>query len=227
MIDTIAKAAGDVLSPAFRSVLLRSLGITLAILIVVWLGLSALVGELVTLPYAWLDTTLAILAGLGLLVGMAFLVGPITSLIAGLFLDEIAGHVEALHYPADPPGRELPLGKTLVASLKFTGLVIVVNLVALMLLLVPGVNLVAFLAANGYLIGREYFELVAFRHMAPEEARALRAANRVRVFLAGLAIAALIAVPVVNLAAPLFATAFMVHLFKRIRHRAPAGARTI
>ena len=42
------------------------------------------------------------------MVGSIFLIPPVTSLIAGLYLDDIAGEVERAHYPADPPGKELP-----------------------------------------------------------------------------------------------------------------------
>ena len=217
MLAAAVKAINQILSPPFRNVLWRSLGITVALLVVIWLGLQALLGTVVDLPYGWLDAAIAIFAGLGLIVGMAFLVGPITSLVAGLFLDEIAAHVEASHYPDDPPGRELPLARSLVLSAKFAVLVVLVNLVALLLLLLPGVNLIAFLVANGYLIGREYFELAALRHLPEAEAKRLRQTNRVQVFLGGLMIAGLLAVPLVNLLTPLFATAFMVHLFKRVQ----------
>ena len=67
-------------------------------------------------------------------------------------------------------------------ALKFFLVVLVVNLVALFLLLVPGVNLIAFYAGNGYLLGREYFEMVAMRHLPPDEARRLRKANLATVF---------------------------------------------
>lgn len=217
MLDAAVKAINQVLSPPFRSVLWRSLGLTLALLVVIWLALQALLGHFLDLPFAWLDAAIAVFAGLGLLVGMAFLVGPITSLVAGLFLDEIAAHVEASYYPDDPPGRELPLARALVLSAKFAAVVVLVNVVALLLLLVPGVNLIAFLAANGYLIGREYFELAALRHLPEAEAKRLRRKKRVQVFLGGLMIAGFLAIPLINLLTPLFATAFMVHLFKRVQ----------
>lgn len=214
MLDAAIRAARQILSPAFRAVLWRSLGLTLAVLAVLWIGVYALFSAFVVLPFPWLETAIAVFAGLGIVIATIFLIGPVTSLVAGLFLDEIAGHVERQDYPADLPGAELPLMRSLVLSARFFGLVLLVNLLALVLLLVPGINLIAFLAANGYLLGREYFELVAFRHMDPEAARALRRDNAGRVFLAGLVIAALLAVPILNLLTPLFATAFMVHLFK-------------
>ncbi len=85
-----------------------------------------------------------------------------------------------------------------------------------MLLLAPGVNVFAFLAANGYLLGREYFELAAMRYRGFDEARAMRRHFGVQVFLAGLIIAGFVAVPVLNLCTPLFATAFMTRLHKRL-----------
>ncbi|MDP2620163.1 MAG: sulfate transporter family protein [Hyphomicrobiales bacterium] len=224
MLEAAVKAINQVLSPPFRNVLWRSLGLTLALLVVIWLALQAMLGHFLTLPYLWLDAAIAVFAGLGLLVGMAFLVGPITSLVAGLFLDEIAAHVEASDYPDDPPGRDLPVARSLMLSAKFAVVVVLVNIGALLLLLLPGINLVVFLVANGYLIGREYFELAALRHLPQAEAKRLRRTNRVQVFLGGLMIAGLLAVPLLNLLTPLFATAFMVHLFKRVQGAGDQGS---
>jgi CysZ protein len=107
--------------------------------------------------------------------------------------------------------------------------VLLVNIVALFLLLIPGVNLVAFYIGNGYLLGREYFELAAMRHVAPADARRLRKANRLTVFLSGLVIAGLASVPILNLVTPLFATGFMVRVYKDLARRsglAPAPRST-
>jgi CysZ protein len=99
-----------------------------------------------------------------------------------------------------------------------------VNSLALFLLLIPGINLIAFYFGNGYLLGREYFELAAMRHMPPEEAKQLRKANRVTVLLCGLIIAGVASVPILNLITPLFATAFMVRIYKGLSRA--AGRRT-
>ena len=225
MLEAAIRAARQIVSPPFRAVLWRSLVLTLALLAVFWFALFALAGSLLVLPFPWMETVLALFAGLGVIVASMFLIGPVTSLVAGFFLDEIAAHVETADYPADAPGSELPLVRSLVLSLRFFGLVVLVNLFALVLLLVPGINVVAFLFANGYLLGREYFELVAFRHLDADAARALRRRHSLRVFLAGLMIAGLLAVPVVNLLTPLFATALMVHLFKKTVPGPAAAAR--
>lgn len=231
MLSSAIAAFTDILTPPFRAVLWKSLALTVGLLVLIWLGLQGLAGWLIDSPYPWLDTSLTVLTGIGVFVGLGFLVAPVMSLFAGLFLDEVAELVERTRYPGDPPGKAQPLGVALRETLVFVGVVIVGNLVALMLLLVPGVNVVAFVVVNGYLLGREYFEAVAMRFGTPEEARALRRANAVTVFLAGLVVAAVLAIPLVNFLTPLFATAFMVHLRKRLAGRAaarppvrPAGA---
>jgi len=231
MVSSAIAAFTDILTPPFRAVLWKSLALTVGLLVLIWLGLQGLAGWLIDSPYPWLDTSLTVLTGIGVFVGLGFLVAPVMSLFAGLFLDEVAELVERTRYPGDPPGKAQPLGVALRETLVFVGVVIVGNLVALMLLLVPGVNVVAFVVVNGYLLGREYFEAVAMRFGTPEEARALRRANAVTVFLAGLVVAAVLAIPLVNFLTPLFATAFMVHLRKRLAGRAaarppvrPAGA---
>ena len=218
MFAAASKSFSQLFTPPFRAVLLKSLGLTIGLLIVLIIAIETVFGVLVVLP-GWLETTIQWLGGLGLVVGSVFLIAPITSLIAGLYLDDIAAEVEKRHYSNDPPGRELPMLTAMGTSLKFGLVVIGVNILALFLLLIPGVNVIAFLAANGYLLGREFFELAAFRHMPQADAKRLRKANRLRVFVSGLAIAGLVSVPVLNLLTPLFATAFMVHTFKDVAAR--------
>ncbi|HLJ71177.1 MAG TPA: sulfate transporter family protein [Roseiarcus sp.] len=215
MIQDAVDAFAQIFTPPFRAVLIKSLALTLAILIIAWFGLDRLLVSFVGFGPSWLSTILAILAGLGLFVGLAFLVAPITSLTAGFFLDEIALVVEREINPSGPLGQPVAFGAAALCALRFAGLSILVNLVALALLLAPGVNVFAFLAANGYLLGREYFELAAMRYRSFEEARAMRRHFGVQVFAAGLIVAGFVAVPVLNLCTPLFATAFMTRLHRR------------
>lgn len=217
MLGSAFAALRQTFSPLLRGVLLKSMGLALALLIALAVGLEAALSYFVHVPsYPWVETTLQVVSGLGLVFGVVYLMPAVSSLVAGLFLDDVAERVEAASYPADPPGRPQPILRSLLYSLRFFGLVLAVNLAALLLLLVPGVNLVVFYVANAYLISREYFELAAMRYRTPEEARRLRQANAVPVFLAGLLIAPILFVPVVNLIMPVFGTAFMVHFHRRI-----------
>ncbi len=216
MIQDAALAFREILSPPFRTVLLKSIALTIGLLAVLWAVLTWLLARAVALPYPWLDSAVSVVGGVGLVIGLGFLVAPVTAMFAGLFLDDVAEVVERTRYPHEPAGRALPLGRSLATSLKFLGVVLLVNALALPLVLFVGFGLLIFLFANAYLLGREYFELAALRFHDRAQVRALRRRYRTRIFAAGLMIAALLAVPILNLLAPLFATALMVHLHKRI-----------
>ncbi len=216
MLDDAIEAFRQILTPPFRAILWRSLALTLGLLIVAGIGLQALANTLLDLPYPWLDTAAGILSGLGIVIGLAFMVGPVTSLMAGLFADEIAEMAEKTNWPDEPAGVALPLGRSMVVTVRFALIALAGNLLALLLLLVPGVNLIAFYVVNGYLLGREYFEAAAMRFRGEAGARAFRRRHGVAVFISGLVIATLLLIPVLNLLTPLFAVAFMVRFHKRL-----------
>lgn len=216
MLDDALAAFRQILTPPFRAVLFKTLALTLLLLGLVWFGLDRLVLHFVSVQTAWVATLLSIVTGVGLFIGLAFLLAPTSSLVAGFFLDELASIVEGDIYPSDRIGRALPAGYAVWLAIRFALLSALVNLIALVLLLVPGVNAIAFFVANAYLLSREFFELAALRYRPLEEVRALRRRHPLRIFVAGLLIAALLAVPVLNLLTPLFGVAFMVRLHKRI-----------
>ncbi|PIO99004.1 Carbamoyl-phosphate synthase large chain [uncultured Pleomorphomonas sp.] len=214
MLNAVLTALRDIPTPPFRAVLWKSIGLTLALLAVVWIGTWAAADHFAAaLPDGW-RTAAEWLAGILLFVGLGFLVAPVTALFAGLYADEVAEVVERTRYSADRPGVSQPLMTGLVAALRFTGFVVLVNIAMLPLLFLPGVNVPIFLTVNAYLLGREYFEQVAMRFRPPAAARAFRSAHSGKVMLGGLTIALLLAVPIVNILTPLYATALMVHVVK-------------
>jgi len=216
MLKAAFKALGDLFSPEFRSVLLKALGLTLALFIVVLIGVQVLLASLTQFSWPWADWVLGVGTGLALFVAFFFLMSPVAAAFAGLFMDTIADKVEARHYPQDPRGTPLPTTRAILMALQFFVVVLVVNLAVLPVVLF-GIGAIALVAANAYLLSREYFEMVAMRHMPAEEAKRLRQENGPWVFLAGLLPAAFSVVPIVNLAVPLFATAYFTHLFKSVR----------
>ena len=227
LIDAARRALYDLIDPKMRAILWKVLGLSLLCLIGLWVAIRSLFMWLAvpwlqnlfpTMPEwtGWITFVLLMFAAVGLALGLALLMAPVSALVAGIFLDEAAEHIERNHYPDDPPGEALPVFAAMKEALAFLGIVIIGNIFALLLLLVPGVNLIAFFVVNGYLLGREFFEFAAMRFMSPPEARAFRRKRGLTVFLAGLVVAGFVAIPIVNLATPLFATAFMMHLFKRM-----------
>ncbi|TCN24792.1 sulfate transporter family protein [Sinorhizobium americanum] len=232
IVDSARLAFANLFAAETRAVFWKVIALTLLALVALWFAMRELFVWL-ALPWidvlmpgtpewaGWITFVVGIFASLGLALALALLLAPVTALIAGFFLDDVAEVVEKRDYPAEPPGTPLPLGEAMVSSVKFLGVVLLGNIVALFLLLVPGVNLIAFFLVNGYLLGREFFEFAAMRHRSPAEARLFRAKHRATVFLAGIVIAAFLAVPFINLLTPLFAAGMMVHLHKRLSARDP------
>lgn len=219
MIRDVAAALTEILSPPFRAVLWKVLGLTVGLLVLAVLALHQGLLALVHLPYPWLQTVASVLAGLGLIVGSVFLVAPVSAIVAGFFVDDLAERVEAEVDPLGPKGQPLSLGKSVWLGVRFGLLSLGVTLMALILLLVPGINAIAFLAANTYLFGRQYFEFASLRFRSYEETDALRRRYWPEVMLAGFCIAFFVSIPVVNLLTPLFGTALMVRVHKRLDQR--------
>jgi uncharacterized protein involved in cysteine biosynthesis len=146
----------------------------------------------------------------------------VTALVAGMFADEIAELVER-GYMGEPVGAPVSIPRALTESVKIALLSVGVYLCAVPFLLVAGLGAVMFFFATAYLQGRQYFELAAMRFHPPAEAKALRKAHKGTVFAAGMLIAAFVSIPIVNLATPLFGTAFMVHMHKRLHGRERAA----
>ena len=221
MAEAIGKTLAQMTSAPFLWVLARALALTLVLYAgLFWLFQLGL-GALPASRWGWLDWAVRILANAGLIFSFFFLLFPVAALFVGLFLEEVAGAVERRHYPGDPPAVEPGLLTGLTTGLRFFFALVALNFLLLpVYLFVPAINVGLFFAVNGYLIGREYFELVALRHMPEARVRVLRRRYRGRILGAGLTIAIPLTIPLVNLVAPLFGAALMVHVFKDIERRA-------
>ena len=192
---------------------------TTAILVAAGIALDRLALSAIHAGPAWLGALVSIAVALGLIVGMIFLAAPVAALVASFFLDEVAAIVESEIDPNGPPGRPPPLMQTVAVGFRFTLLSVLVNILALALTLATGVGALSFLLLNGYLFGREYFELAAMRHLPLSQARELRRRNRGEVYVAGLIVSAFVAVPVLNLLTPLLGTTLMTRAYKRLTKR--------
>lgn len=231
MLDAVLKAFGQMFSPPLRSVLFKSIGLSLILIVLIGIGLQRLLATLASKGADWaqgnwagapaalwdaLVWVVSIMAGLGVVTGAVLLMPAVTAFVGSFFVDEIADAVERAHYPAEPAGRALPFIVATFEGVKVALLALVIYLLALPFVLFAGLGFLILFFANAYLLGREYFELSAMRFRPPEEARAMRRANRGYVLMAGMPIALLVSIPVVSLTAPLFATAYMVHIHKRL-----------
>jgi len=228
ILRALALALGQVGDRAFRGVLLTSLVLSLGLLVLLYVAfvgaIQFVTPESFTLPWlgeiTFADELLSGLAVAGLTFASTFLMIPVAGAFVGLFLDRIAGAVEARHYPDLPPARTVPLIEAAVDALRFLGIFLLANAIALVVYLVATVAApFVFWAVNGWLLGVEYFQTVAIRRLPEREARALRRRNRLTVWLLGAVLAVGLSVPVLNLLVPLVGVAAFTHLYHGLAAR--------
>ena len=234
MFAALSKAIQQCSDPTFRRVLLRAVGLSLAVFLLLWIVAGALLAwgggwllDWINPEGIWQDVLEVVFgaAGVGGVLFASFILFPaVMVMVMSFLLEEIAVTVEGRHYPSLPPARPQPIGEMLRSGLAFAAMAVAINLLALpfylLLIFLPPFNLILFYGVNGYLFGREYFEIVALRRQNPADAKRLRRRYRGRLFLAGILITVMMTIPIVNLFAPIVATGFMVHVFEDLKRRA-------
>lgn len=216
MYSAITLAIGQLGDPAFRSVMLKALALTVGIFFLLGVGTTTVFSSYVpNFQWEWINTVLSALTGLGFVVGGFFLFPLVISALIGLFLDDISDAVEKKHYSNDEKAHDVPIMSSIWDAIKFLAIIIVCNIIVLPLYFVPVVNLFVYYVLNGYLISREYFQMVAIRHHDVDDVTRLRKAKSMELFILGVVIAFCLTIPIVNLITPIVATAAMVHLYKK------------
>lgn len=218
----------DLLRPRIFGIVLLGIALTILLFVALQAGLFwalRLFGpDNITLPF-WGELTIGSALNWGSLALFPvlgfFLMAPVAAAFAGLFSDQVAARVEEIHYP-DAPGAEPDFWDGLLESLAVMGAVLLVGLVSLVLTPFLGpLAPVLFYCANGWLLGREFFQMAARRHLPEPEATRLRKARGIAVTALGVMIAFALTIPVVNIAVPVLAVASFTHLYHLLS--APAG----
>jgi uncharacterized protein involved in cysteine biosynthesis len=231
MLGDFFRALGELGDRRFRSVLWRGIGLTLALLVAVYVlvlnAIRVFVPDQVTLP--WIGPVGGIDAVLSwgsipvILLASVFLMVPVASAFTGFFLEDVAEAVEDRHYPALPALTPVPFLTTVMDSMVFFGVLVLANLLALAIYPFAGpLAPVLFWVVNGYLLGREYFTMVAMRRVGRAGAQMLRRRHAGEIWLAGTLMAAPLSVPLVNLLIPVLGIATFTHLFHRLQARDPS-----
>lgn len=220
-----AKAVRQLTDHRFQRVLVFGIALTIALLFGIYAlfltAISSLGPEVLTIPFVGEITWVKDLLGWGSLFFMLllsfFLMVPVASAFTGLFLDDVAKAVERKHYPTLPPVPRIPFRDSLVDTLNFLGVLIGANILALIIYAVMNVfSPLAFWALNGYLLGREYFQMVAMRRLGRAGAKALRKQHWFEIWLAGVLMAVPLTIPLINLLVPVLAAATFTHLYHRL-----------
>lgn len=228
MIAAFAKTLAQLREPSLRRLLLLSIALAfatfVALLTILWFALPWLAALLPAASPAWVKTGVEIVTGVGaLLLSIILFPGVVTVIQTSLFVDRVCAAVETRHYPGLPPPRASNMVEQVGLALRFLGLVIGLNLVALPFYFVPVLNAMVFAALNGYLIARENFDAVAPRRLDVASRRQLWRRRRMRFWVAGAVFALLMTIPFVNLAAAIVAAAAMTHLVETSRREAGAA----
>jgi uncharacterized protein involved in cysteine biosynthesis len=146
-----------------------------------------------------------------------FLMVPVASVVTSLFLEDVAQAVEDRHYPGLPPVERLGFQQSLLDSLNFLGLLIGANFVALLLFIffTPLAPFI-FLALNGFLLGREYYQIAAMRRLGRRGAKESFRAHVLPITVAGMLMTIPLMMPLLNLIIPILGAATFTHLFHRL-----------
>ena len=222
VITALLRAVAALSLPPLRRVVAFGLGVSLITFVLLWAAVGALFYNIAFFSWRPLNWFVDLLGGFAV-VALSWLLFPaVVTLTMSFFLDGVAAAVEASDYPGKGPPRAQSWGEIAALAWRLTATTILLNLLALPLyLLVPGINLVLFLALNGYLFGRGYYEVVALRRLDAAAAKRLRHRFAGHIFLGGIVITGVFALPLVSLVAPVIATAFMVHVFEALPRDAP------
>jgi len=227
MIAALFKALNQMPDPAFRHAIGRTLLFSLLLFAALLYGTWWLLSDTHLFPWKWLDDIVDVLGWVAGLVA-AFVLFPSGALIIISFLLEpVVRAVELKHYPALKPPRQQPISESVFLALSYATITSLLNLALLPLYLfffwIPPLIVFVFTVVNGYLLGREYFELIAPRRLEPAAVRRMWKRYRGRLWIAGLIIALMLSIPFVNWIMPVAAAAFMLHIFEKLRRQDAAA----
>lgn len=220
MIRALSLAFAQLTDPRISRLVWISIAGALLLSILLVVAASWMVAALQLTGIGWLDIAIDLLGGAASLFVAWLLYPSVVALLVGFLLEDVARAVELRHYTslAAPPSH--PMIDDVARGIRLALLTIIINIIAIPIyLFIPVISIFVFYTLNGYLFGREYFEQVAFRRADATVVRHLKHRYRGRLWVAGLWISLISTIPIINLIAPVIATAFMTHLFEDLHRR--------
>ncbi len=226
IFTAFAKAISQFGDPRFRRVIRNGICLSALLLlggsVLLKLLVAWLIGPSLTLPVigevTWVSSFLSNGVLVMMLAASTFMMIPVASAMASLFSDQVADAVEDVHYPHLPSVKGLSIWDSLKDGISALGVMIAANTLALILyLLLPPFAPFIFWALNGFLLGREYFTLVAARRVGLATAKHLRRRHRFTIWAAGILMALPLSVPILNLIVPVLGAATFTHIYHRLK----------
>lgn len=220
------KALGQIGDPRFRRVLGLGIGLTIALLVGAYAGVLWLIESFdpdglelpIIGPVTWLGDLLGWASLFFMLFLSMFLMIPVASAITSMFLDDIAQAVEDEHYPNLPVPPRVRLSEAVIDTGLFFCVLMGANILAFILYaMLPPLTPFIFFGLNGFLLGREYFQIAAMRREGRHGAKALRSKHIGQIWFAGVLMALPLTIPILNLIIPVLGAATFTHLYHRLK----------
>jgi len=222
ILSAYFRGFGQLSDPKTRAVVLKSIVGSIFVFIGLYIALYVILKITAFVTIGWLESLFDVVAQFGVMALTWFLFPAVVTAVGSFMLEDVVEAVEHRHYPDKQIAHGLTLVESLIPALKFLGVTVGYNLLILPLFIVPPLWPIIpfiYLTLNGYLISREYFELVAFRRISTADAKAMHARWKTPLCFAGIGFAFMLTVPILNLIAPVVATAAMVHIFEAWRKK--------
>ena len=221
MLAALGKAFSQSGDSRFLRIVLFGIGGAILAYIILFSLISWGLSAVTLFDSTWLDWSTKIFGGLTAVVLSVFLFPSVVTLVIGFFLDDIIDTVESKFYPDAPPRRQQSWAEVIALTFRMTGLAVILNLLFLPVYFIPVLNVVVFFLLNSYLLGWEYYSMVAVHHLEPREAKASYQINKKEIWKAGAIIVILLTLPVISVVMPIIAAAFMTHVFQSLPSAAP------
>ncbi len=216
------RALKSLLTPGIPKFCLLSALLSFVVLVALLGGSSWLLHDIITahMPpdLQWL---LGWIEGIGAVLLAGALFPLLLPLVIGLFTDQIAEAIEKQEYPHLPLPQPAPFLENIRYEMGFAIKAMLLNIFCLPVYLVPGINAVWFYLLNGYLVGKQLLMMVGARYASRANVAQMLLKNRLSVLIGGILVILCATVPFLNLVAPIWSVAFMVHLFQTLSTRKP------
>ena len=220
MINLFLISVSQLPDPAFRRVIIKSILLSVLVFIflaiIVWFVLS----ETNFFTFWVFEAFADMFGGITAIVISWLLFPTLASFFITVFLEDIVEAVESRYYPNTLLEKINNPSATFVISLRFTVIALFLNILAIpfyfFTIWFPPLGIFVFYCLNSYLLGREYFELVALRHIKLKDISSIRRSNSWQLFLFGSVTTFLFTIPIINFLAPILGVAGMTHFFRKL-----------
>ena len=224
MFKIIRTSALDLLDPNMRMVFLKTVSISIIVILSVAMIIWGLFNSVQIFELNFLNKLISWAVSIILFITASAVLGPLMAVLGSIYSEEIAHHVEKKHYPNRVGHRFVGVtesiktgGHLLLKSLLVNTLLIPIYIVGGFF---PIISVLIFFGVNGYLLGREFFEIVASRHIGRDERVLFWKTNRGGSIFVGVIIVCFSTVPLLNLVSAMLGVIITTHFFQ---YRAAAG----